>query len=110
MLELKGALALNGALDCSLDAGLVFRMDVLMEPSTAWIFGIGNKLLAIEVAHLGPIRTHAIDDVGSCLGEGAEPIFTVAHGLLCFMANTRQIDVRVYTPQEFTRPEGLYQV
>src|ERR1044072_8499634 len=78
MLELELGTSVNRKIDCRQYPLLIIRMDILLQPFTTWLIRVGNKLTSFELAHLLPVRTHAINHVGTGHNESSIKRFTFA--------------------------------
>jgi hypothetical protein len=82
MLQFEHAARLHRVVDRRQDVRTVLGKYVLVQPSDGRPAGVVQKPAAIELAHLGPIRTHAIDHVRAGIHQRAEARFAVAQRLL----------------------------
>src|ERR1044071_1873541 len=78
MLEFKLGASVNREVNCQQHSLLIVRVDILLQPFTAGLICIGNKLTPFELAHLLPVRAHAIDHVGTGSNKGPIKRFTFA--------------------------------
>src|ERR1700742_2082115 len=89
---------------------LIVRVDVLLKPAPSRSIGIGNEVLASEVAHLAPIRVHAVAHVGTRRHESAETLLAVPQGFGRVGTIARHPKVSLYARQQFAGAKGFYQI
>jgi hypothetical protein len=77
VLELEDAFGQDRPVDRIHDPLLVIRVNVFVEPASAWLIGVRYEIPALEKTHLAPIRAHAIYDIGACSDECAKAIVFV---------------------------------
>src|SRR5262245_57185750 len=110
MFQLEDASPIDSIFDASDDVGLVVGMDVLCEPALAWIQGVSNEILAVQVAHLGPIRTHPIHHVPAGCDKGAKAFLARAQRPGRLAAVPRHPEMSVDASEQLASAERLGEV
>ena len=82
VLEFEHALALHRVAHRQRDHGLVFPRDVQIEPAVRGRLGVAQEFLAFEMAHFGPVGTHAVDHIRGRTEKAAKTLLALRHGLL----------------------------
>jgi hypothetical protein len=93
--QFESALCPNHFVYDRLDMGPVLRGDVLLEPKSAWRIRIGHKTPAGQLAHLLPIRAHAIDHIGRGRHQRAEALLALLQRLLSFQIGSAPLKAAI---------------
>ena len=80
MLQLERALLVDGRGNGGLHQGQVLGRNVVVRPVGGRVQGVGQKILADELLHVGPVGAHPVHRVGSSRHEQAELLFGPAQG------------------------------
>src|SRR5580658_4892556 len=86
MFMLEHAFCPHSLADCSQYEWLVVGMNILVQPISRWFPRIRDEAPAVELSHLAPVGTHAINHVRTGVHECPEPLFAPAQQLLCLLA------------------------
>jgi hypothetical protein len=77
MFEFEGALSLNGGADRGNKYFAIVQGNVPFQPGLVRLIGVGKVLSAHKLAHLIPIRAHAVHNIRTCFYQSPKARFTL---------------------------------
>ena len=105
--QLKNAFGPDGRLNNLQHVRLVFQGDVLDQPGATGLVRVGNKLAALQMAHLGPISAHAVHNVRAGTDQCPELFFAGVNRRAGLPRHSRHLQMSRDASQQFFGTERL---